>query len=170
MEQIAKMTQVVVFSERLRDAPLNPDFWNIRRLDTKNAEPERATHAHGIITFEDPALGSCLMVNKDTDGEHTFFNLIGGSVENNEQPKEGFIREMIEETGVAPETSRVHYMGMIETDHPTGIPLYSYRLSPDEVRMVTKTPDTEFIGLLPLASIKKEISEDIYNALFAAGS
>lgn len=167
MEKFARDIPIRVFSTITKDTPINPQFWQTRGIDTESPIPDAATHAHGIVTVDDPTLGRCLLVNKDGDGEHTYFNLIGGAIEDDEAALDTFLRELREETSINPQAERVSYIGLAQTDRSHNTPIFRYHFTPEETQSVTHADGSEQMGFIPLSAMQKHLPKEVFAILFS---
>lgn len=146
-------------SEITPEVPINPGMWKITGIDTSVPHPpERADFCHGLVIVDDPSFGTCILLNKDGgDVNGHYFNLIGGASEPHESPQQTFTREMIEETGMIPDTNRLQYIGLIETANAPATPLYAYKIQPKEVQSSLPITGSQEFALVPVWLLKKTV-------------
>lgn len=161
-ERIYTPTETIptrIFDHLTNETPINPGLWTITGVDmTESSPPETADFSHGLITVEYPLLGTCILLNKDGgDAYGSYFNLIGGAAEPNESPQQTFIREMLEETGVQPDASRLRYIGLIETINAPSTPLYGYTMEKNELQSRQTITGSIELALVPVALLKKSV-------------
>jgi 8-oxo-dGTP pyrophosphatase MutT (NUDIX family) len=171
MEHYLHDIPVIAFTSLSKDTPLNPDFWRITGIDTKSPSPQSAEYSHGIVTIDDPKLGLCMVVNMDGGSDKgSYYNIIGGAAETGESPRDTFIREMEEETGIKPNSDTLSYIGLVQTDHLPPTPLFRYHIQNEDIANKHTISGSTKIAFIPCSVLEKQIPETLYKVLFAAGS
>jgi 8-oxo-dGTP pyrophosphatase MutT (NUDIX family) len=99
-------------------------------------------------------------LSKRIDSSRPFFNFWqcpGGKVDNGESPKEGAIRELLEETGLTISPSRLKWLGRNTRKFPDGSPYlahnYHLKLSSKEVPTQTEPHKSSPWKLVPKSKI-----------------
>jgi len=154
------------FDQITKDTPINPDIWNITGLDTTSiTPPDHSQFAHGIVIVDDPTHGECMVFNKSQNPNRQFFNITGGIAHKGEYPSETFTREVLEETGITMDLSRVRYQGLMKVKGLPDIPLFSYHARSSDLQTIKPVFDTKELALIPLTSCKAAIPSLPWNTM-----
>lgn len=92
----------------------------VKNLGLRKSEDPNPTRAASILVYNEHA--QVLWGRRQKDGKWT---LPGGHLEAGEDPATGAVRELLEETGITPET--MHHFGTANTD--SGIPVFMFEAS-----------------------------------------